>query len=214
MALIVCKNCGKKISDTTENCIHCGTSVKESLEQIALETEENTVNAEAAEVKETKEEKKEEKSTRKNYLSLSDDEQMRLEEEFWEYDGEAFEWYRKIYRKKRMDIPLMLISVGSFAVAGLFMNFLLDTSSEKSMIFAALGAILCSIGGFVGFILVGCDTSISIFTRKKERRQQFIYQKRFQHWLREKKNLDFMPTVFRSGEEEIFESIDIENETF
>ncbi len=211
MALIVCKNCGKNISDTTENCIHCGTPVKESLEQSVLETEENTEKAEAVEVKEAK---KEEKSTRKNYLFLSDDEQVKLEEEFWEYDKEAFEWYRKIYRKKYMDIPLMLISVVALAACGLFMNLFVDFSSKFSMTFGVLGTILCFLAAVTGFVLVGFGTSISAFTRKKERRQQFIYQKRFQRWLREKKNLDFMPTVFRNGEESIFESVDIDNETF
>ena len=29
MALIVCKGCGKKISDTVEKCIHCGTPTLE-----------------------------------------------------------------------------------------------------------------------------------------------------------------------------------------
>jgi len=34
MALIVCENCGREISDTSKKCVHCGAVVKKSNNQL------------------------------------------------------------------------------------------------------------------------------------------------------------------------------------
>ena len=47
MALIKCKECGKMISDTTERCIHCGASTKESKDDSIKEVKKEEVKKES-----------------------------------------------------------------------------------------------------------------------------------------------------------------------
>lgn len=44
MALIKCQECGKEISDKSENCIHCGCPVEVKVESITKETTTEVVN--------------------------------------------------------------------------------------------------------------------------------------------------------------------------
>ena len=52
MALIVCKKCGKKVSDTLDKCIHCGAPLTDDAE---LPPEEETASSNQSE--ETKKKK-------------------------------------------------------------------------------------------------------------------------------------------------------------
>ena len=200
MALIVCENCGKKISDTTEKCIHCGALLK-------------TLENKADDVNRIKEETAKEEKTRVNYLTLSDSEQMRLEEEFWEYDKEAFEWYVKMYQnRKPLDIPFFLETLGGLLVGvpvGIILKAILSGSARE---FAMFGLMVSSFAVFVGYFSM--SFGILFNSGAKKRRKQFIYQKRFQRWLKENKDMDFMPTLWKKGDELLFESVDIDKETF
>lgn len=42
MALIKCSNCGKDISDTTSECIHCGTPIKKEIVEVPAKKSNTT----------------------------------------------------------------------------------------------------------------------------------------------------------------------------
>ena len=73
MAIIICKKCGKRVSDTVDVCIHCGQNPKEEI----IEKIEEVPTKEIPEKKTVE------------YYDLSEREQIRLEAEFAQQDKSA-----------------------------------------------------------------------------------------------------------------------------
>ena len=79
MALIICKHCGKKISDTTSTCIHCGKSLKD---------EPVVTSPPPVEIK-TKD------PERKSFETLNQSTRHALEQEFLKANKKAFKFKRR-----------------------------------------------------------------------------------------------------------------------
>ena len=75
MALIICKNCGKRVSDTAEKCIHCGASLAEELIEEVKEEE-------IAKEEVNKVEKEEEGPKLIDFAYYNTDDQLELQKEF------------------------------------------------------------------------------------------------------------------------------------
>ena len=188
MALITCKSCGKSISDTTEKCVHCGALV-------GVEVEEPSSSVDNSSVK---------KKKALNFLTMSDEDQVRLEEEFWETDKEAFEWYKSMYESKIVSAVVMFMYPISFILIMIF-----GINSGSSIGFLIVGSLF-----FFAFLVIATVFFIKGMPFKRVRRKQFVYQKRFQRWLKDKKNIEYTPTIWRKSEEALFESVDIDVEGF
>ena len=80
MALIVCTECGRKISDTSKHCIHCGAAIESSHEETVTKAPEA-------------------KKTPSDYFQLQSGLQIQLEAEFLETDT----WAEK-YRRKGLEL--------------------------------------------------------------------------------------------------------------
>ena len=193
MALITCKNCGKSISDTTEKCIHCGAPV-------GVDVETTADSADNASVKtENKTEKK------INFLAMSDEDQIKLEEEFLDSDPDAFKWYKSFYEKKIISGVMVVLMIPCL------LGMLFVTTQDGSIELRIAGIFL-----LVAFCILAIVFSFSSkgISPRNNKRKQFVYQKRFQRWLKDKKNIEYTPTIWRKSDEAIFESVDIDVEGF
>ena len=80
MAIMICKNCGKKVSDTVEVCIHCGKDPR---------TEPAMVVAEPIKKEEPEKVQQEielEDESPVDFFQLDEEEQLKLESEFLKED--------------------------------------------------------------------------------------------------------------------------------
>ena len=84
MALIICKKCGKNISDTSTRCIHCGTPIKDEAETLKVESPAKPKNETLTPSKKLA-----------NFHKLSEDQQVALENEFLKSDKSARKYRRK-----------------------------------------------------------------------------------------------------------------------
>ena len=197
MALIVCNNCGKKISDTTKQCIHCGAKTFLDIENQGAENEQNKAKKKLTE-----------------YYSLSYEEQQKLETEYLEIDKEAAAWFkfgetRDMCTKFAGRILTVLIVLGmliGFVSQGL--STLFDPNDT---------AIMCLTIGLCGFLLVSgiCFLTIIVGLAIKvvffRQRKQFIYFRRFDLWLREK-NIIFDIVFITDSQKNLYENLDIKTE--
>ena len=191
MALITCKNCGKNISDTTEKCIHCGAPVGVDVETTADSADNASVRTE------NKTEKK------INFLAMSDEDQIKLEEEFLDSDSDAFKWYKSFYEKKIVSGVMVVLMIPCL------LGMLFGTTQGGSIWLRIVGIFL-----ILSYCFLGMLFTVKVGSRKKNKKRQFIYQKRFQRWLKEKKNIEYTPTLWKKGDEVIFESVDVDVEGF
>lgn len=198
MAIIVCKNCGKKVSDTVDTCIHCGHNPNEEV----VETVEQAV------VKETQEEKTEEKTI--DFNELSNEEQLKLETEFLKED----KWAKK-YMRNRIELssyakPIFLYPILLYIVLRLLHSFT-DIFYEANVINkdAEFIAIVSGIG-----LATVCITMFAYSILKKVYNvvihARYIYYRKLQKWLYEKKNISFFPKLRTLRQKALFESIIIE----
>ena len=107
MALIVCKKCGKKVSDTLDKCIHCGAPLTDDAE---LPPEDETASSNQSE-----EAKK--KKALLSFDSLSEDDKTILEREFVKKDKWAYK-----HRRNVAEIPLFSATVW-VVIAGFYLIF-------------------------------------------------------------------------------------------
>ena len=89
MALIICKKCGKKISDTNESCIHCGALIAEEEPILQVQPEE-TLEEDVSPNKEDT------PVTKHAFNNLSEEDRLVLEREFVSSD----KWARNYLKRK------------------------------------------------------------------------------------------------------------------
>ena len=192
MALIVCKCCGGKISDTVETCIHCGASIKESpiVHEEPID-KESSLNNQAP------------SSESKRFEYLSEEVQQGLQRDFLQSDT----WARK-YMQKNMEIASfsknVLIYFFLFTISRSLIADM-PVSNENFFNFGLCAVlVLLVIGVCLLFYAIGFYI-YSFATLAK-----YIYLKKFQIWLQKEKNIDFVPTFKRDRQLRKFESINLE----
>ena len=200
MALIVCKTCGKKVSDTVDRCIHCGAPIAE--EPFVLKTEEK------------KETVKKSEQTLHNYSSYDSADQIKLEKEFLSQD----KWARR-FRRTKNDISKFkhwfIHMCWLFIIYRLVYLYLYKEVFEQSIyrkdmtdvsiyLMVALFAV-----SFIG-MLVTWGMEIA----KKRSVKRYIYLKKYQRWLKETKQIQYNPQFFEKKEQAAFDQIDIEKINF
>ena len=136
MALITCKNCGKNISDTTEKCIHCGALVGVDVE----------TTADSADNASVKTENKTEKKIK--FLAMSDEDQIKLEEEFLDSDPDAFKWYKSFYEKKIVSGVMVVLMIPCL------LGMLFGTTQGGSIWLRIVGIFLILSYCFLGMLFV------------------------------------------------------------
>lgn len=204
MALIICKNCGKKISDTIDVCIHCGCNLRET----EIPEQASQVQNEAVEICE---------SQQTDFDDLIALEKTKLETEFLKDD----EWSNK-YMRDRSELssfakPLLLCPLFAVALSGAFvriLNFFIDMSTSMSDILNPTAKTVAIISGVALAVLCIAMFIYSIAKRISNAvtHARYIYYRRFQKWLLEKKNITFFPKMRTMHQKRIFESITIEGE--
>ena len=195
MALIVCEKCGKKISDTASECIHCGAKIGV----------ENDVSSEMNE-------KEKKKNEPKDFLSFSDDKQEKLEIEFLNYDVEARKWYQKHGAFSKLAVSGMGLATVSFVFAFIISLLFGDKNPAESTDTVNM---LYNVG-YVGvrvlqvFGIITCLVFNVAFIVVKRKKRPEVYKKRFQKWLMDNKNIAYNPFFETQKERERFESVDLD----
>ena len=194
MAIIICKSCGKKVSDTVDVCIHCGKNPLQDIEEVELQSLEQEVL--------------EEKTV--DFNELSEAERLKLEGEFLKED----EWSKK-YMRSHLEAfpfmrPLLVYPALLFLILRLLFSFTdIFVGSEIENEGAFISAIACGIG-LVAVCVVMFVYSIIRRIYNRAIHARYIYYRRLQKWLQEKKNISFFPELRTLSQKAFFESIVIE----
>ena len=192
MALIVCKKCGKNISDKSEKCIHCGQPLKE-----ITESKEVDKAAKALE-------------NMPKFNALNGVTRRKLELEFIKTDKWAY-----VYRRRGVEIPKLgkfALAMPVFLAAGVAAvtivaesvnnGFVLTPWLEKaSFVFYALSASMMAVA-----ILLLIYNRIQ-YSNKVNR---MTYNKKFQKWLRDVKKVNYQPSFRTEREKCLFDEIEID----
>lgn len=199
MALIICKNCGKTVSDTVDVCIHCGENIK-STEAFSREN-----NQEPSFITE----KDTAKPILKDFTFYSAEEQIALEKEFLSNDG----WAKK-YRQRQIELPSFLrtamLSWG-WAFIIIAFSFKINESLLETMFTFSPASEICVFSAIAStlllFITILCRLVIKI--RLRLTFAKYIYMKKFQVWLYKEKSVNYIPPITKFKEQQIFKSIDL-----
>ncbi len=192
MALIVCKKCGKNISDKSEKCIHCGQPLKEN-------TESKNADKEAKALE-----------NMPKFNTLNGDVRRRLELEFIKTDKWAY-----VYRRRGVEIPKLgkfafampvFIAAGVAAVSivaeGINNGFVMTPWLENAAnIFMALSIAMMPVA-----IILLIHNRIQ-YSNKINR---MTYNKKFQKWLRDVKKINYQPSFRTENEKYIFDEIELD----
>ena len=197
MALIICSECGKKVSDSAKTCIHCGAPLS------AEETAEKTA------VPEKKEEKvphPQPSDGMIRFKSLGKKKQEELVHTFWDEDPIA-----KRYQKKRCILNNLYFICGGFqflpGLLFLAMHFLFKfkIQNEKMLVVSLMALSVC----FVLFTLSLFVTRIIEKLTVDQKLKKYTYEKRFHIWAKTR-NVDYYPVFAKSADKALFEQINID----
>lgn len=211
MALITCKYCGRNISDTTDTCIHCGGKVNEN---IILEKESSQNAPTVKSTTESKENKvlSEENGTR--FKKLSEKCQIDLEEEFLKSNKKILRYRRKgLEIKKFGAIPLYSLLLGRLLYLAqnyVTNNYFNGTVYDQKWIAASSQFLVLLVLTMLFSLIMLIYSAISYRNKVKK----IAYQKFFQKWLREEKQIIYHPNLISNKEKQIFDDIDTENFKF
>lgn len=199
MALITCKYCGKKISDTVSTCIHCGKSVVE---------ETTTVNEPefVEEIQDDESTEKTNETDRKEFSSLSKKEQEDLVHEFWKKDKKAFKYKKKTYILKKIGEEFSIIyyiPIGLALLADKLLNF--KPQNQK----AYIALLLIPLGMLVIEIVKGIIYHLILKPIFNGKIKKMAYSKRFQIWADKETDIYYYPVFMDKKEEQMYEQLDI-----
>lgn len=205
MALVECKKCGKKVSDTIDKCIHCGASLKNEPTVVEVKPkpiiDANALNT----IQET--------PNMKKFNSLSDSAKNALEKEFLETDEKFYKFRRKeLEFGKRASVFYKMATNGLIIVMVCRVAFHLFLKGEifnETMLM--IGVVLC-----VALIACGLVGAVGNFIAKKiynRSIKKYVYLKSFQKWLKETKNIQYLPIFVDDKEKAMFDEIDLKEIT-
>ncbi len=193
MAIIVCKNCGKNISDSCEKCIHCGTNIK--IDNFSTTNQDKPVT----------------KTVQKTYEDLPEYAQLELENEFIEKNADMMKYKRKI---KGADSFL------SYSQLLFFVNFfILLICRSIFILYPKVGAfienkttytffaILVVLSIFIGLLLLLVSGIIKLIMKNKIK--SFIYIKKLKLWLEKEKEIIYNPIFQLEEDQELFNQLKI-----
>ncbi|MBR2871173.1 MAG: zinc ribbon domain-containing protein [Clostridia bacterium] len=198
MAIITCEKCGKKISDTTSKCIHCGAMLKKEQEAKVLSVKE--------EVKVPLD--KTQYNTK--FFSLDSAKQNKLEKEFLLQDKKAMKFKRRELEFKKFS------SIGSFAVyisllcilgVRLLLTKVLGVAEFYNEEYAVIGAVGIFVTLGIGILILIINFICKIIYNRSIKK--YIYMKKFQRWLGSNKEIDFNPTFITNTEQALYNQIDL-----
>lgn len=204
MALTVCKNCGKTVSDTVETCIHCGGSINsETMEQNVYQQEETSTKTEATD-----------EHNVYDYYIYSETRRVSLEKAFIESDKWAYNYRRieeEIRKFKSLFETIILVTVWSSLALILAFIFIFDFKAYKEdLIYIALA------GSTILFVLSALMSFVLHFMIKARRNapERLVYLKKYQKWLLDEKNISYKPVFKKKSSQEAFTNISIDKFTF
>ena len=203
MALIVCKKCGKRVSDTAEKCIHCGASLTDNDDAVKQEKETISKNID-------------EQSDLKipEYSSYDDDDKIRLENEFLKSDRWAKKFRRmgiELGKFKSLFLEVMFAFVAYVGICRYCYNNVFNKTiyNEKIMAYSIV---------IISFLFVICfalliATSIMGIVHKRSVKK-YIYMKKYQRWLLKEKGISYTPLFVELKEKAIFDNVNLDKINF
>ena len=187
MALINCKKCGKTVSDTVLNCIHCGAPLKEE------------PNAEQETSK---------KDVFPLFTDLSDTERTAIENEFLSSDKKSMRYRQRCAEKSKFGtLSLLLFVLGrvllyaqDYVLNNLFTVYnpeFIDLSEKLLVGIVILWAVTDAIAIYLAIVA-------------KSRVKKQLYKKKLQRWILINKNMDYTPKFLSEKDRLVFNSIDLD----
>ena len=192
MALIVCKKCGKNISDKSEKCIHCGQPLKE-----ITESKEVDKAAKALE-------------NMPKFNALNGVTRRKLELEFIKTDKWAY-----VYRRRGVEIPKLgkfALAMPVFLAAGVAAVTIVAESVNNGFVLTPW----LENASFVFYALSASMMAVAILLLIYNRIQysnainRMTYHKKMQAWLRDVKKINYQPSFRTEREKCLFDEIEID----
>ena len=192
MALIVCKKCGKNISDKSEKCIHCGQPLKE-----ITESKEVDKAAKALE-------------NMPKFNALNGVTRRKLELEFIKTDKWAY-----VYRRRGVEIPKLgkfALAMPVFLAAGVAAVTIVAESVNNGFVLTPW----LEKASFVFYALSASMMAVAILLLIYNRIQygnainRMTYHKKMQAWLRDVKKVNYQPSFRTEREKCLFDEIEID----
>lgn len=199
MALIICKTCGKKVSDTAKACVHCGEPML---------TEETILAVPPPEAKKQAIHIETDTDTMVQFKSLGEGQQEDLVHAFWEDDKIAMHYQKKklILARLRICFWFPLLFLPGICTVISFFVLKWQPQSPNFFIFILLFDIVCP--AFFGLKALLFKIIDKLTVGRKEKRIAYI--KRFHIWAKTKKQIDYTPIFARDTDAQMFEQIDID----
>ena len=192
MALIVCKKCGKNISDKSEKCIHCGQPLKE-----ITESKEVDKAAKALE-------------NMPKFNAINGVTRRKLELEFIKTDKWAY-----VYRRRGVEIPKLgkfALAMPVFLAAGVAAVTIVAESVNNGFVLTPW----LEKASFVFYALSASMMAVAILLLIYNRIQygnainRMTYHKKMQAWLRDVKKINYQPSFRTEREKCLFDEIEID----
>ena len=209
MALIICQECGKKVSDTAANCIHCGAPiVVEKLPEATTPVQnQQKTPTEGTSVEIQSKSASAVESEMTNFNSLGDKKQEELVHAFWEEDPIA-----KRYQKKRLIMDRLAQRFSGYAFLPIAFYLLIQFAlklplQNGKMIIPLLGLFLVYYVLSTLKLLVFSIIKRLTVTSKPKR---LAYEKRFATWVMEKHQIVYYPIFIHAKDKLMYEQINID----
>ena len=184
MAIIVCPKCGKNSSNTNEKCFHCGFNLRlQSVEPVQLQ----------------------------RYIKLPSAEQERLRKEYYSLNPK-YESYMKKRDRFIRRINITAIVTGIFSALYILLwivTRIIKAVTKASISWALIPAIIF---GVIWVIAIIANVVLRKVTYRKYRRNDLIIEKKYQKWLKEEKQIEYIVsfTTKQRKDKEYFDKINIQ----
>ena len=193
MAIIVCKNCGKNISDSCEKCIHCGTNIK--IDNFSTTNQDKPLT----------------KTVQKTYEDLPEYAQLELENEFIEKNADMMKYKRKIKGAETFANYSTYMFFFHWIIF-MFFRFIFQIVPKFSIhiVNKNIFSIVSLLNFFFG--IIGCLLFITGIISKKiinNKIKSFTYIKKLKIWLEKEKGITYNVLFQSEKEHQIFNQLEI-----
>lgn len=197
MALIICEECKKKVSDSLEVCIHCGAKLSYK--------QQESQEVKRAEVVPTKTgESIGEEKVFKSYENLLKNEKIALEKDFLSQDEPMKKYKQRLQLIEYIiDMSIWLLGINAIALE-ILKRLSYKLQNAKVVLVFIIWAI-----SLIVLSVVACLVLVIIKKISKRKRNKLLYIKRYQRWLKTKKNIEYSPIFSNARLEVIYENLEI-----